>query len=110
VRAPLAPEDLTELIGAIADNAVRYARRQIRFDGGTEADGAYITIEDDGPGINPALIAQAMTRGLRLDERGGHGLGLSIAQEIVDATGGAMTLSRAALGGLRIDLRWPRGV
>lgn len=108
VRVPLAPEDLTELIGAIADNAVRYAQRQIRFEGGTDADGTYIAVEDDGPGINPELIAQAMTRGLRLDERGGHGLGLSIAQEIVDATGGAMTLSRATLGGLCVDLRWPR--
>ncbi|MBX3560951.1 MAG: sensor histidine kinase [Sphingomonas sp.] len=107
LRAPLATEDLTELLGSVADNAVRYAARQVRFVGVEEDEVAVVAVEDDGPGIAPELVADALARGKRLDERGGQGLGLAIAQEIAEATGGTLSLSRASLGGLRVELRWP---
>ena len=107
LTAPVADEDLMEMLGGIADNAVRHARRQVVFDG-REQDGAVLlSVEDDGPGIEEARIATALTRGLRLDETGGHGLGLAIARELVEATGGTISLSRASLGGLRAELGWP---
>lgn len=105
--APVAEEDLTELLGAIADNAARFARRQICFDGSDDGGGVLVTVEDDGPGIDDGAIETALMRGERLDESGGHGLGLAIARELMEATGGSVTLSRSALGGLRVELRWP---
>ncbi len=49
-------------------------------------------------------------RGGRLDEAGpGHGLGLAIANDLVDATRGVITLLRSDLGGLKVTVAWPGG-
>jgi signal transduction histidine kinase len=67
-----------------------------------------ITIEDDGPGLDPDQITEAMKRGKRLDEsKPGTGLGLSIVAEIVSEYQGAFSLSRAESGGLRAELVLP---
>lgn len=104
--APLAEEDLTEALGGIAENAVRYARRRVVFGGAREDSSVRLWVEDDGPGIDRAQMARALERGLRLDESGGQGLGLAIARDLAEATGGSLSLSRAALGGLRVELGW----
>jgi signal transduction histidine kinase len=66
-----------------------------------------LIIEDDGPGIDPEKVAAALVRGGRLDEAGpGHGLGLAIANDLVDATRGQMTLVRSELGGLKVSVSW----
>jgi signal transduction histidine kinase len=51
---------------------------------------------------------QALVRGQRLDETGsGHGLGLSIARDLVEARGGSIALKRSKLGGLEVEMLWP---
>ena len=45
-----------------------------------------------------------MQRGVRLDERGGAGLGLSIVQDVLAAYQWRLVLARSALGGLRASL------
>lgn len=107
----VAEEDLMELTGALVENAARFARRQIRITGGMEAGaqaGLRLIIEDDGPGIRSENIAEAIMRGGRLDEAdSGHGLGLAIAHDLVDATRGTINLLRSELGGLKVVLFWP---
>jgi signal transduction histidine kinase len=109
LTVPVAGEDLTEMIGALAENAARYARRSVRFDGSVEPDAVRLSVEDDGPGIAEDSREQALLRGSRLDEVGaGHGLGLAIVNDIAAATGGRIELGRSRLGGLRIEISWPR--
>jgi signal transduction histidine kinase len=109
LRLNVAAEDLSEILGPLLENAVRYARRQVRVSGAVLNDTIILSVEDDGPGLSAAETAEVMVRGVRLDQTGGgHGLGLAIARELVEATGGSIELGTSPLGGLRIELRWHR--
>jgi signal transduction histidine kinase len=68
-----------------------------------------VTIDDDGPGLDPALRALVVGRGVRADETGqGAGLGLAIVRDLADLYGGSLVLEASPLGGLRTRLRLPR--
>ena len=57
-------------------------------------------MEDDGPGIADDKIEKVLQRGVRGDERvQGHGIGLSIVQDIVHAYQGELTVDRSTEGG-----------
>jgi len=100
--------DLDEMIGNLADNAMRWARSRVVIDAHTVSGSAIITIEDDGPGIAPAERARALSKGVRLDERDdGHGFGLTIAHELAVLYGGDLTLGDAPDGGLAATLTLP---
>ena len=105
---PLRVDDLHELFGPLLENAVRFARRVVRISACSSDDGVVVEVEDDGVGLSDDALQSAMQRGVRLDEAGsGQGLGLAIAREIVEATGGTVGLNRSALGGLGVRLTWP---
>lgn len=109
LKLPLAAEDLVEILGALVENASRFARRRVCLSA-ESTDGLFaLRIEDDGPGLEISA-EEALMRGGRLDEsgHGNHGLGLSIAKEITEATGGRLALERSSLGGLRVAITWAR--
>lgn len=107
---PVAEADLVEALGATLENAARHARRLVRVTAEAEPGAVSIHVDDDGPGLDDAALSAALPRGHRLDESGGgHGLGLGIVQDLVDATGGSLTLGRSPVGGLRVTLRWAVG-
>jgi signal transduction histidine kinase len=67
-----------------------------------------ITVDDDGPGIDPGMAAKVLERGVRADEQvEGTGLGLAIVRDLAEIYGGSIELSRAPLGGLRARLQLP---
>jgi signal transduction histidine kinase len=107
LRVAVQPDDLSEIFGAVLENAVRYARRQVSVSATAGPQWARVSIEDDGPGIAAEQARDALVRGGRLDETNeGSGLGLAIARELTEATGGTITMSRAALGGLKVEFCW----
>jgi signal transduction histidine kinase len=111
LRVAVQPDDLSEIFGAVLENAVRYARRQVRVSAAAGPEWARVSIEDDGPGIAAEHARAALARGGRLDEANeGSGLGLAIAPELAEATGGTIAMSRSALGGLKVDFCWGPGV
>ncbi|MBD3788595.1 MAG: HAMP domain-containing histidine kinase, partial [Sphingomonadales bacterium] len=106
--APLAAidaGDLTEALGAIVENASRHAKSHVTIRARDLGAQVEITVEDDGPGIEPSRIDEMRKRGARADQ-GGHGLGLSISAEIAEAVGGALELENIAPG-LRVRLLLP---
>jgi signal transduction histidine kinase len=107
LRLPVRADDLSELLGPVLENAVRFARRQVRVRGTEDGSSISLWIEDDGPGIEEVQIETALTRGGRLDEsQPGSGLGLAIAKELATAMGAGISLGKAELGGLAVCLNW----
>jgi signal transduction histidine kinase len=106
-RVRIDAEDLTELLGNVLDNAARYARETVSIELARDSGDAVITVTDDGPGIPPEKIDYVLGRGGRLDETsGGAGLGLAIANDIVTAAGGTLSLANR-MPGLRVTIRLP---
>jgi signal transduction histidine kinase len=100
---PFDRTDLAEILGNLLDNAARHAKGRVRITARPGSSGMSLIIEDDGSGIPASEWAAALQRGTRLDERGGSsGLGLSIVQDLLDAYGWRMVLSRSDLGGLKV--------
>jgi signal transduction histidine kinase len=105
-RLAIDPHDLTEILGNLTDNAVKWARETVRMTSAEAGAFAVIRIEDDGPGVPAAALAQLGERGLRLDQQvAGTGIGLAIARELLDAYGGSLTLENRAEGGFRAEVR-----
>jgi signal transduction histidine kinase len=72
-----------------------------------------IDVDDDGPGIPEAEFSRVLEPFYRLEESrsgetGGVGLGLAIAQSIIQAHGGKLTLSNRPASGLRASVLLPR--
>lgn len=100
--------DLEEMIGNLADNAMRWASSRVRIAGDRQADRAVVAVIDDGPGIPVEERDLALAQGMRLDERGdGHGFGLAIVRELAELYGGALALADAPDGGLTATLSLP---
>jgi len=104
-------EDVLELLGNLLDNACKWADCEVRL-GIAPSDGGYrLWVDDDGPGIPESQRLQVLERGSRLDEQvDGHGLGLGIVRDIVEAWGGRLALLQSPLGGLRVSIDLPRRV
>lgn len=103
---------LRELLENLIHNAVSYAGAGARITvrSGSDADGPWLEVEDNGPGIEPADRPAALLRFRRGDKASGTGtgLGLAIAADIAARHGGRLELLDAHGGpGLRVRLTLP---
>ena len=102
------PEDLDEMFGNLLDNACRFARGRVLVTARIDDASVIVTVDDDGPGLDPGLRAAVTRRGVRADESGnGAGLGLAIVRDLADLYKGSLTLEPSPLGGLRTEVRLP---
>jgi len=104
--------DLTEVLGNLLDNAYKYCSSQVWVCVRSESQavsghGLEISIEDDGHGIDPGMISTVLQRGKRMDETvPGHGIGLSMAREIITVYGGELTIGSGNLGGALVRVHF----
>jgi two-component system, OmpR family, sensor histidine kinase PhoQ len=107
--------DLLELMGNLLENAFKWARHHVllvvkmQAPAARQRPGLLLSVEDDGPGIDDDKIEKVLQRGVRGDERvQGHGIGLSIVQDIVRAYNGELTVDRSEeFGGARFSVLLP---
>lgn len=101
-------QDCDEMLGNLLDNACRWCAGSVSVTAQRVGAQIEIRIEDDGPGLTPEAATAVMARGRRLDEAvPGDGFGLPITLELAELYGGALSLGRAAGGGLRATLTLP---
>jgi signal transduction histidine kinase len=106
------PIALKRAVRNLIDNAIRYAR-DVVVEIRPEGDCVTIEVLDRGPGAPPDFLPEMLqpftTRSPRGEDglREGLGLGLTSAQTIALAHGGALRVDNRAGGGLRASLRLP---
>ena len=100
---------IQRMIGNLMDNAGKWAVKRIRCSVRRADDGWHLVFEDDGPGCSEQDLHLVSDRGTRLDESvHGHGLGLSIVEDIVRLYGGNMRYGRSeGLGGFQAEVILP---
>ncbi|MCU4440181.1 sensor histidine kinase BfmS [Acinetobacter lwoffii] len=105
---------LHRVIQNLVGNAVRYCDNKVLISGGLDQDGqAYVSVEDDGPGIPEVDRARVFEAFARLDDSrtrasGGYGLGLSIVSRIAYWFGGKIHVDQSpSLCGARFTMTWP---
>ena len=105
------PAAFKRCLGNLVSNAARHAP-SIAITGHRDHRWLTVTVDDDGPGIAPAMREEVFKPFLRLDDarnqdEGGTGLGLAIARDIARSHGGDIALSDSPMGGLRATVRVP---
>jgi signal transduction histidine kinase len=100
------PQDLTEALGNLAENAARHAASTVSVTARAEDSAVVLAVIDDGAGIPVTRTQEVLRRGGRVDSSGSAGLGLAIVGDIADAWGGVLSLE-APEQGCRVVLRLP---
>ncbi len=106
------PDALKRAIRNLLDNAVKYGKAASVAIQPTPKT-IEIVIDDEGPGIPEQELSRVFDPFYRLEESrsretGGVGLGLAIAQSIVQAHRGELVLSNRPTAGLRAQIVLPR--
>lgn len=97
--------DLMELLGNLLDNAFKWANQQVDVMAQQQGIKLLLQVKDDGPGIKPEHVATILQRGARADQAiAGHGIGLSIVANIVEAYQGELKIEKSHLGGAEISV------
>nr|WP_249159194.1 ATP-binding protein [Bradyrhizobium tropiciagri] len=106
------PDEIRRAITNLVENAVRFAS-EVRVTLTACDESATIEVADNGPGIpehSKSAMLEPFVRGdeaRTMDDNSGFGLGLSIAQAVVQAHGGAVALLDNEPQGLRVSIRLP---
>ena len=103
---------LARAVANLLDNAVRHAPDggRVALEITQRADGAAITVTDDGPGVPPAERDRMTQRFAQLDraKSGGAGLGLAIVASVATAHQGRVEITDPPTGqGLSVTLHLP---
>ena len=101
-------EDLDEMLGNVLDNACKWARSRVAVRSASTGSAIVITVDDDGPGLEPSMRDAVLQRGVRADEAApGSGLGLAIVRDLAGLYGGSIALGESPSGGLQARLQLP---
>ncbi|MBV8566024.1 MAG: ActS/PrrB/RegB family redox-sensitive histidine kinase [Methylobacteriaceae bacterium] len=106
-------------LGNLIENAVDFARTEVRITATWTRERLEIAIEDDGPGFpahillrigEPYVTSRGLDRRAKIDEDSGLGLGLFIAKTLLERSGAALATRNAdpPASGAIVTLGWPR--
>tara|TARA_Y100000590_G_scaffold470125_1_gene662146 strand:- start:2934 stop:4250 length:1317 start_codon:yes stop_codon:yes gene_type:complete len=105
------PNSIKRCLMNLIDNALSYGKKAEIFTKKT-MNHIIILVDDNGPGIPESEYQNVLKPFYRIDKSRGQnklgvGLGLSIANDIIRAHGGDITLEKSPLNGLRVKVSLP---
>jgi two-component system, sensor histidine kinase RegB len=105
-------------LGNLVENAIDFARSEVRLLAAWDETSVQVTIEDDGPGFAPEVfvrlgepyVTTKTDRRAKNEEGSGLGLGLFIAKTMLERSGASVATRNleAPETGARITIRWLR--
>jgi two-component system sensor histidine kinase RegB len=113
---PRRPE-LIHGLGNLLQNAIEFAREEVKVLIAWNAAEISITISDDGVGFpkdlldrlgDPYLSHAADLKKTPVRKRHHMGLGIFIAQQLIERSGGSVSFHNNAYGGAEVIATWPR--
>lgn len=113
--APGVPaRDLVTVLGNLLDNAfdalsgtpLPEGPRQVGLHLADDGGRLWITVEDSGPGLDPATASHVVERGwtTKAEPGTGRGLGLALVVQVARRHGGELAIDRSDLGGARFTV------
>ncbi|NAZ91722.1 two-component system sensor histidine kinase EnvZ [Vibrio toranzoniae] len=106
------PIEMKRAVSNLVVNALRYGNGWVKVSTGMTADNklAWVTVEDNGPGIPQDQVGklfEPFTRGDTARGSEGTGLGLAIVKRIVSQHQGAVVVNNRSEGGLKAQISFP---
>ncbi|HUB10009.1 MAG TPA: HAMP domain-containing sensor histidine kinase [Myxococcales bacterium] len=110
-RVRMGPDLLSTVLESLVQNARVHGGHKITVRAGASDGHVRVAVQDDGPGVSPGNRARVFEPFFTTArERGGTGLGLTIAQRLVQAHRGRIVLLDAAPGvGACFEIELPVG-
>jgi signal transduction histidine kinase len=100
IPVPVARAELAAALDAVLGNVFRYTPQGTAFEVGISRRDGWVAVRVDDAGAGIADPERALMRGE--SDQGSTGLGLDIARRAAQATGGSVSLDRAAMGGASV--------
>jgi two-component system sensor histidine kinase RegB len=115
VPEPMVPPgaEIMHGLGNLIQNATQFAVREATITVSWSDDSAAIDIVDDGPGFPQQVLArigEPYLSGRTFETESHMGLGIFIAQTLLERTGARLSFANLAEGGAQIVVEWRRGV
>lgn len=102
------PAALRRVLANLIGNALQHGGGARVHWNTADEGGAWVHVDDDGPGIAAERLASAQQPWVRLGPAtGGHGLGLAIARDLAERDGARLQLANRPEGGLRASVWLP---
>ena len=97
-------------LGNLIQNAVQFARSEVAVTTSWDEESVAVDIIDDGPGFAPQVLARIGEPyiSVRSGETQHMGLGIFIAQSLLERTGARLAFGNVADGGAEVAVEWQR--
>ena len=102
---------LKQILLILLENALKYSRDSVRVSAEALESMVHMRVHDQGGGIDPKTLEHIFERFYRGDENAsipGFGLGLPIAQSLVNAQGGSIQVESSLGSGTTVTVSLPR--
>lgn len=116
--------ELAHALANLVENAVEFAESEVILQADWNAAELRVRILDDGPGFASSIMGlvgepyfttrrsrmagEIQQAGLRRGQKGGMGLGIFIAKDLLERTGAQVSFANRKSGGAAVTIAWPR--